>query len=499
MPPNGERPKSLGAVLDAISYQIGVLMTFWKTTFYGIDVGHIAFACHLVLGVIVTLHVLRYKRDISSAIGWIGVAWLSPILGAALYFVFGVNRITRRAKRLLSAFHKTHLSKTEETQLEGHYDGLKQAIGRITGLDLSTAATIAPLRSGDQSYPAMLADIEKATKAVLLSSYIFRDDAVGRDFIDALARAQQKGLLVRVLIDGIGGGFLRSAAYWHLREKHIPVARFLHSLVPWKMPFLNLRLHKKSLIIDGRVAYLGGLNIGSENIKGSDRSRLVRDTHFRIEGPVVEQIWHDFAADWQFANNEILPHPPAQESADHAAGRSARIIAVGPDQEADQLVYVLLSAISCARHSIRIMTPYFLPDESIITALQIAALKGVDVHIIFPATNNKLLVGWAMNAHIGPLLMSGCRLSHSAPPFDHSKWMTIDEEWVLIGSPNWDIRSLRLNFEIAMEAYDTGLAKHLNASLFHTGLHPIHRKEWESRSVFGCYRDAIARLLMPYL
>ena len=213
----------------------------------------------------------------------------------------------------------------------------------------------------------------------------------------------------RVLIDGFGGGFLRSSAYHALRRQGVPVARFLHSTLPWKMPFLDLRLHKKCLVVDGESAFVGGLNIGAENVMAKRPKTPVRDTHFRLEGAIVRQIEQEFDDDWSFTTGEqaMATGPAPQEPA--SGGSAARVIVAGPDQEVDQLVLVLLSAVNLARRSIRVATPYFLPDEQLITALQLAALRGVEVRIVLPAHNNHRLVAWAARTHIRPLLQSGCQ------------------------------------------------------------------------------------------
>ncbi len=192
------------------------------------------------------------------------------------------------------------------------------------------------------------------------------------------------------------------------------------------MPFLDLRLHKKSLIVDGRSAFVGGLNIGAENLIAMRPKAPVRDTHFHVEGTIVQQIEQEFDDDWSFTTSEEAMGTGAARQKPASSGSAARTIASGPDQEVDQLVLVLLFAINLARRSIRIATPYFLPDEQLITALQLAVLRGVDVHLVVPLNINHRLVAWAVETHIRPLLEIGCHLWRSPPPFDHSKLMTID-------------------------------------------------------------------------
>jgi cardiolipin synthase len=221
---------------------------------------------HFVIAAAVTAHALMTKRDVPAAIGWIGMAWLTPILGALLYVGFGINRVKRRARRLKGSVRSVHRVVASQISSEDPLERLKAAIGKITHQDMMVGKVVAILDCGDQAYPQMLAAIESAKFHIRLSSYIFRADDVGLQFIAALARAHRRGVRIRVLIDGFGGGFLCSSAYHHLRRQGVPVSRFLHSALPWKMPFLDLRLHKKSLVVDGESAFVGGLNIGAENV-----------------------------------------------------------------------------------------------------------------------------------------------------------------------------------------------------------------------------------------
>ena len=454
---------------------------------------------HVVIACAVTLHALMAKRDVPAAIGWIGLAWLSPVVGALLYVGFGVNRVRRRARRLKGPVRSFDPVETGDLSSNDPLEGLKAAIGRITGQDIASGKVVEILDCGDQAYPQMLAAIESAELHVRLSTYIFRTDEVGEKFIDALIRAHRRGVRIRVLIDGFGGGFLRSSAYHRLRAQGLPASRFLHSLLPWKMPFLDLRLHKKILVVDGDSAFVGGLNIGAENLVVGRQKSPVRDTHFRIRGRIVRQIEQEFDDDWLFAAGEqpiqaaeAQPAPPAWSSA-------ARAISAGPDQEVDQLVLVFLSAINMARRSIRIATPYFVPGDELITALQLAVLRGVDVRIVLPGKNNHLLVAWATRPHIRPLLQAGCRVWWSQPPFDHSKLMTIDGVWSLIGSANWDVRSFRLNFELTVELYDKDLSADLAKIIDAKCAQPLTLEDIDKRPFLVRLRDAGARLSMPYI
>ncbi|MGH8431431.1 MAG: phospholipase D-like domain-containing protein, partial [Solimonas sp.] len=411
---------------------------------------------HVGIASAVTVHVLLFKRNVGAAVSWIGIAWLSPFLGALLYASMGINRVKRRAQRLRR--QRLPLGEIEAGLAQSAADDplapLEFAIGRLTGRPCEPGNQIEVLRSGDQAYPRMLAAIGAAQKSVGLVSYIFRNDKAGKAFHQALIQAQRRGVEVRVLIDGVGSGYFWSGTYNELRRAGVPVARFLHSYFPWRMPFVNLRNHRKVLVIDGRLGFTGGINIGAENIGADNPPQVVLDTHFQLEGPVVEQLTDAFADDWLFTTGEKLLSenwfPPPQK----AGPVMARVVTSGPDEDMEQIEFVALHAISCARRSIRVVTPYFLPPDPLTMALGLAALRGVSVGIVLPEHSNHAILDWARRVPLRSLIEAGCRVWLSPAPFDHSKLMVIDDSWTLIGSANWDTRSFRLNFELNVELHD---------------------------------------------
>ena len=457
------------------------------------------FALRLCVSTTITIHILLHKRNVHSAIGWIGLAWFSPFICALLYFAFGINRVQRRARIMRRAVKKPRPRVGNNASFSEPFANLKATVGALTHQDLASAKISLPLHDGDDAYPQMLSAINNAKTTVALASYIFHSDKIGHEFIDALSKAVQRGVLVRVLLDGFGSGMFLAATYRAFRKQGVPVVQFMNSILPWKIQFLNLRLHKKILIIDGLTAFIGGLNIADENNGRLRQKLIVRDTHFKIKGPVVNQITRDFIDDWLFASGEELQELNWISGTHETGAVDSRVIVSGPDQDAEQLSLVLLAAISTAQKSIRIATPYFLPDEQLMTALQLAATRGVDVRIVIPMFSDHVPLNWVMRAHVSPLLQAGCRIWLAPLPFDHSKLMIMDDSWCLFGSPNWDTRRLRLNFELAIEAYDPALAAQLSAIVDQSSVTPLTLKELEVRSFIVKCRDAAARLLIPYL
>ncbi|ACL55537.1 phospholipase D-like domain-containing protein [Methylobacterium nodulans] len=448
----------------------------------------------------VTLHALLNKREVGAAIGWIGLAWLSPLAGSALYALFGINRVMRRARRLpVLPVRKPGVPQADPVRVPEPFLPLERAGDELTGLPLTGGNRVALLRHGDEAYPAMLEAIGTAQHSIGLSSYIMRDDASGEAFVRALAAAKARGTAICVLVDGIGSGYFSPAIYRRLRAEGIPAGLFMHSAVPWRMPFLNLRTHKKLLVVDGRIGFVGGVNIGDENRVSQNPPEPVRDTHFRLDGPVVGQLTQAFARDWAFVMGEDLDGPAWFPAIPPAGAIPARVVTSGPDADIEKIEFVVLAALATARRSIRLATPYFLPSEILLTSLALAAMRGIAVDVVIPQASNHRLVDWATRAHVGPLLKSGVRIWLDRPPFDHSKLMVVDDVWCFVGSANWDTRSFRLNFELNVELYDPAFAAQLDRLLAAKMETQLTREALKARGMPVRLRDAGVRLLLPYL
>ncbi|HVO00996.1 MAG TPA: phospholipase D-like domain-containing protein [Candidatus Cybelea sp.] len=455
---------------------------------------------HLLLAVAVTVHVLLYKRDVPAAIAWIGLAWFSPVIGPLLYWLFGINRVRRRAYRISRRYAARHAPPPPVGVLRSEkYTALERAVGMITHRPTVAGNTIEPLRNGDQAYPVMLRAIAEAKTSIGLASYIFEADTAGEPFIEALIAAKARGVDVRVMVDGIGSGYIFSGAAFRLQMAGVHVVRFMHSWWPWRMAFLNLRNHKKILVVDGHRGFIGGLNISALNLAGCDPKRAVRDIHFELSGPVVAQIAEAFISDWEFATDEELKGPAWFPEIVPCGPALARVITSGPDQDVEKIEFMFLQAIGSAQRAIKIITPYFLPDERLIAALELAAMRGVDVDIVIPENSDHRLMDWAVMAHIAPLLIAGARIWRAPQPFEHSKLMTVDGGWSLVGSANWDQRSLRLNFELNVEVYDPDFAALMSEKIAARQGTEITLQKLYSGTLAARLRNRATRLLLPYL
>jgi cardiolipin synthase len=459
-----------------------------------------------LLSLITSAHIVLYKRDSRAAVAWVGMVWFVPVIGAILYVLFGINRIRRRAalSRGYQTFETQVAHRPPDVTLPAPAQPLlplAKYVDRVAGRSLTMGNTVTPLNNGDEAFPAMVEAIDQAQIGVALSTYIFDNGPVGRLFQDALERAVNRGVMVRVLVDAVGARYSWPPIVRTLKRRDIPVARFEHTVVPWRMPYINLRNHRKLLIVDGTIGFTGGMNIREASVLANDHPHPVQDLHFRLEGPVVAHLMEAFSEDWIFTTGEALDGIDWFPRLEPAGQAVARGITDGPDRDIDKAELTLLGALAAAQSSVRIVTPYFVPDARLISALNVTAMRGVSVEILLPEKNNLALVQWASTAQLWQVLRRGCLVHYTAPPFDHTKLMLVDDSWAFFGSSNWDPRSLRLNFEFDVECYDQALVAKLT-TLLEQKLATARRLTLEDvngRPLLIKLRDGVARLAAPYL
>ena len=452
-------------------------------------------------GVTCATHALLRKREPRAALGWLAVCLLVPVIGAILYVMFGINRVHARARRLQQ--QDRHLPKPDHdpvhvVAVSDDLTPLAKLSGSLQHWPLTTGNLVVPLLNGDSAYAAMLAAIRGAQERVFLSSYIF-DPGLG--FVSALEDAQARGVDVRVIVDGIGEWYSWPHISRELKRRRIRVRRFNPpSLFPPSLQ-INLRNHRKILAIDGTTAFAGGMNLAHRHLaeEGTELPAVV-DRHFRFEGPVVGQLEQVFLEDWERVTGEDAPAAPRIVRAGDGSS-VCRALTDGPGEDMDKLTMVLTGAVSLARREVLVMTPYFLPPRELTGALVGAALRGVDVSIILPGTNNLAPVHWATQRMLWELLRYDVRVFYQPGPFVHSKLFVVDGEYAQVGSSNLDPRSLRLNFELAVEIFDAQCASALAADCrtARRGSHEVTLTALDARPLPLRLRNSLAWLLSPYL
>jgi cardiolipin synthase len=456
-------------------------------------------------------HAVMYKRDPRAALAWVLASFAMPFLGPLLYWLMGVNRIRRRRIGELPGLGPPPgPAQKEAAEVEARlseigapqFTDLVHLAARITGQPLLAGNLVEPLRNGEEAYPAMLAAIEGARRSVNLTTYIFDGDATGREFVRALSAAAERDVEVRVLVDSFGERYSKVRARHSFRETKVRSARFRPPIPLWRGAFLNLRSHRKILVVDGVVGFTGGMNLSERHMASRvGNPHRVEDLHFRIRGPVVAELQRVFIDDWWFVTGEKLQGDRFDPPLEHAGTALCRSVSDGPNQDQERVQYILLGAIACARRRIQVQTPYFIPDRVTLAALVTAALRGVEVDILLPAKSNLPFFQWAMTAYLWELLRFGVRVFLVPPPFVHTKALVVDGIWVLIGSANLDPRSLHLNFEFNVEVYDPALGARLGAELDAVAVRSraVTLEQVDSRNLAVRLRDGVAKLFSPFL
>jgi cardiolipin synthase len=482
-----------------------LFLTYWP---------HLLAVISVLVAAVAAVHAAMTKDEVRSAIGWVGVIMLSPIVGALIYAVAGINRIRRdsiAAERSITG-HETlthpHFDVTNDFVAERfgvRFAALKTVGDRITHHMQTAANTVDILETGDEAYASMVEAITGARRSVILETYIFDRDPIGLRIADALIEAVKRGVEVRVLIDAVGARYSVPSIVPYLRQGGVSADVFNGRIIMGlRLPYANLRTHRKILVADGTTAFAGGMNIRkgfTSEFAGPD---YAHDTHFRITGPVVADIFLVAAEDWHFTTGERL-HGDAWRTGvlpgEPGAGMLVRAIPSGPDDGLEANQKMLMGAFSVARKSILIMSPYFLPDRELIVALTTAARRGVDIDIVVPSANNLVLVDRAMTAQFDQVLRSYCRVWRAEGLFDHSKLLSVDATWAFVGSSNLDPRSLRLNFEIDLAVLDRDFAGRIDARIRSAiaSASPVTLAGLRSRPFVARLIDRILWLGSPYL
>jgi len=457
----------------------------------------------LAISLLAASHALLNKRDSRAAFGWIAVCMSLPLAGPILYLIFGINRVNATARRHYMTKLPKDATGTFPNPTGTHFRPLSMVGENVVGKGLTSCDEVLVLENGEALYPAMLAAIAEARKKVLLCTYLFDTDATGLQFVDALWAARDRGVEVKIIVDGMGEWLSVGRIGPLLRKRGLDFTYFNPvTLFPPALN-MNLRSHRKLLIVDNDFAFTGGANIGDRHLAArSESAHRVLDVHFRLRGRIVDELEWAFRRDWHYCHEtrELRPfthnNPPRAE-----APVWSRLVLDGPNKSLDRLNDLMIGVISAAQERVWIMTPYFLPQLDLIGALIGAHLRGVDVQILLPGENNIKPAHWASRNILRQVLANDIPIHYQPPPFVHSKLLLIDAQYSLIGSANWDPRSLRLNYELAVELFSAQVNSQL-ATYFEGRLalsSPVTADEIARRPLLEQLRDSLAWLFSPYL
>lgn len=482
-------------------------------------------ALYVASFLLVCLHVLQHPREATASLLWIFLAWAFPVFGPLLYLSFGVDRVPKKSwrkqtrdrefRRIQRASPRAeappYTRESREFQVvmdpDSQVGSLRRGIDAICPeYPLLGGNQIELLVAGDEAYPRMLEAIRAAKCTIHLQSFIIRSDTISREFLDLLAEKARSGIAVRVLYDRFGSTAAVLKGFF-LRYQRIPnmqVVGWTQANVFKRQLQLNLRNHRKLLVIDGKRAFLGGINIHDDHIIATGR-RPIQDYHFDIRGPIVHELQYVFLRDWYFMTEESPRRLLTRATfAPVAATGTIPIQAVqsGPtEDEKESLTETIFLLLVSARRRIFAATPYFVPTPDILRAFTSAALRGIDVRLVVPMKNNHIYAGLAGHARYETLLDAGVRIFERHPPFLHAKALCVDDTVSLVGTANLDVRSLRLNYETNLVVYDAKFAVAIRKAIEKEITESVEIKpdEWERRPDYQRLLENFCNLMTPVL
>ncbi|MFC4558157.1 cardiolipin synthase [Virgibacillus kekensis] len=467
----------------------------------------------LNLGLALTIIFLE-RKDASAAWAWLMVLLFVPIAGFILYLIFG-KRISSQRIFTWDTKSKLGVKKAVQQQLRSienntfhfkhedlmEYKDLYYLHLRNDDAIFTQDNSVDIYTDGEKKFAALLKDLEKASDHIHLLYYIIRHDQLGKKIADVLIKKANEGVEVRVLYDDMGSRRMSKKFINRLRKAGAQVEAFFPPKIPKVNLKINYRNHRKLAIIDGRIGYIGGFNIGDEYLGKDKKFGYWRDTHLRISGEAVENMQTRFILDWNQASRNDILYDERYYNTKGNGDVGVQIVSSGPDSDWEQIKNGYIKMIMSAKEYVYIQTPYFIPDESLRDTLQIAALSGVKVKIMIPNKPDHPFVYWATLSNIGDLLNAGAEVYVYQNGFLHAKTLVVDGKIASVGTANIDFRSFRLNFEVNAFLYDKKIAQQLLNEFNHdiTLSTQMTKKLYDKRTVGIRIKEAISRLLSPIL
>lgn len=461
----------------------------------------------LALTLFTLLCVMHLKREPMSAIAWSLTVLLLPFLGPILFGLFGyqtVHRPISKRKKRRTAYRKLFLPAApgEHPAVPRRWEVLAKLGAHADGFAPTAENAITLYHDGQPAYDAMIAAIDAANHHVHMEFFIVRPDESGRRFVAALQAARARGVEVRFVYDSVGSFTLRSSMLKDLSRAGGKVAAFLPVFNPAYRVRINLRNHRKIVIVDGRVAFSGGLNVGDEYLGRHRKFGHWRDTFFRLEGPAVDSLQRVFLEDWHFAANEAVSGPAYFPKWNESPGSSiVQIVHSGPDSEHKSIRETYFAGILRGRKRVWIASPYFVPDPGLRDALILAARSGVDVRFLGLFRPDKWIPFLAARYYWTDMLAAGVKVYQYARGMMHGKYLLVDGEWASIGTANLDNRSLYLNYEVNALLYDQAAVAEMEAEFLKDLEWSVRldEKVFAERPFASRLAENAARLMSPVL
>ncbi len=469
----------------------------------------------MVVNIVLAFTVIFLERkNATSTWAWLMVLFFIPVVGFVLYLIFG-RTLTKQRIFTWDTKSRLGVEKAVKSQLEileadriPYKEDVLRQYKELYYMHLKNSDAIYSQNNkvdlfidGKQKFTQLIKDLEEAKNHIHLLYYIIRHDQLGTKIANVLIKKAKEGVDVRLLYDDMGSRSLSRSYIRRLERANIKVGAFFPPKIP-KINFkINFRNHRKLAIIDGEIGYIGGFNIGDEYLGRSEKFGYWRDTHLRICGDAVKTMQTRFILDWNQASRDHIPYEERYFIGGEEGDVGIQIVSSGPDHEWEQIKYGYIKMIMSAKEYVYIQTPYFIPDESLMDALRIAALSGIKIKIMIPNKPDHMFVYWATLSHIGELLNEGAEVYLYQNGFLHAKTIVVDGKLSSVGTANIDVRSFRLNFEVNSFMYDADIAEKL-VEVFKKDIlvsTQMTKSLYEQRSIGIKFKESISRLLSPIL
>lgn len=450
------------------------------------------------------------RREPTTTWAWLLIILLFPAFGFIIYLIFGQNlsrqKIFREKtvddEKKTKEFIRQFKEEKKSNRIAKEHEALVRMNYNNSGSIYTTGNQVKTYTNGEDKFRDLFEDIKNAKSFIHIEYYIFRLDDLGLKILDALRLKVLEGVEVRLLVDGMGSKYIRSKEIKFINSLGIKFAIFFPGILPYVNVRINYRNHRKIVVVDGHIGYVGGFNVGNEYVNNGKRFKFWRDTHIRIKGEAVNELNKRFILDWDYASTEKIEnfekYFPKQDDYDSVG---IQIVSSGPDHEEEYIKNAYMKIINNAKKSVYIQTPYLVPDEPMLDALRIAALSGLDVRLIVPGKPDHFFMEWILSANIGELINVGVKIYRYQKGFIHSKTIVSDGEVCSIGTSNLDIRSFKLNFEVNAFIYDDRISKQQEKIFFkdQEDSKLVTQKEYDNRSRWLKIKEAIIRLISPIL
>lgn len=453
-----------------------------------------------IIGVIIS-----ENRNPVKSLAWVTVLFLLPIVGIVLYLFFGrsiknTRMISRRNRRRLKRKERAAPVRIRHLDLSTESRQQIYLARSLTGAHVYVGNEVEIFGDGASKFESLKRDLRAATSYIHMQYYIFEDDTIGCEIRDILIERARAGVAVRLIYDHVGSFKVRRSFFREMKEAGILAYPFFKVSFPPFGTRINWRNHRKIVVIDSRVGYIGGMNIADRYIDGG-KFGCWRDTHLRVTGSVVSSLQYSFAVDWHFMGQPLIADDPAGPVTPAGPDVYMQHLTSGPTSQWSNIAYVFHKAISNAKRRVYIQTPYFLPTEGLLKALQTAALSHVDVRIMIPRRGDSAMLSYATASYISECLRAGIKIYMYEPGMLHAKTIVVDDEFSSVGSTNFDFRSFEHNFESNMFMYSREVNARLTA-MFREDMKQstrIRPEEWHRRPLIKKSIESILRLLSPIL